>query len=227
VRWQAVPRPASCSRRRVAAGGRQCSALQPEPLRPVISIPTVVRARPDGSCVPRWTLADRASAGDTLTFTGTLVGQETGTEQGSCAFVTATISQCPITVFPPRRTSPVRRSAAVRPDAFSNPAHRHRPIRPRPRVRRRPGHQRHRHRRRHHHAHHRLTDETRRPGEPRRPMQRGAAAGRPQARDRSPTQLTRRRWSAERQDARAEVRGGRMRPPSPALGHNPRTTSPT
>src|SRR3954447_18634513 len=36
------------------------------------------------------------SAGDAITFTGTLAGQRNGTEQGSCTFVTATAAQCSI-----------------------------------------------------------------------------------------------------------------------------------
>ena len=39
------------------------------------------------------------SAGDAFTFTGTLVGQRSGTEQGSCTFVTATRTQCSISAF--------------------------------------------------------------------------------------------------------------------------------
>jgi hypothetical protein len=39
------------------------------------------------------------SAGDTFTFTGTLVGDRSGTEQGSCTFVTATSAQCSISAF--------------------------------------------------------------------------------------------------------------------------------
>jgi hypothetical protein len=39
------------------------------------------------------------SAGDAFTFTGTLVGQRNGTEQGSCTFVTATRAQCSISAF--------------------------------------------------------------------------------------------------------------------------------
>jgi allene oxide cyclase len=36
------------------------------------------------------------SAGDAVTFTGTLVGHRNGTEQGSCTFVTSTRTQCSI-----------------------------------------------------------------------------------------------------------------------------------
>jgi hypothetical protein len=39
------------------------------------------------------------SAGDAFTFTGTLAGRRSGTEQGSCTFVTATTSQCSISAF--------------------------------------------------------------------------------------------------------------------------------
>jgi len=39
------------------------------------------------------------SAGDAFTFTGTLVGQRRGTEQGSCTFVTTTRTQCSISAF--------------------------------------------------------------------------------------------------------------------------------
>src|SRR4051794_35306361 len=39
------------------------------------------------------------SAGDAFTFTGTLVGQRNGTEQGNCAFVTVTRAQCSISAF--------------------------------------------------------------------------------------------------------------------------------
>jgi hypothetical protein len=39
------------------------------------------------------------SAGDAFTFTGTLVGQRNGTEQGNCTFVTATRAQCSISAF--------------------------------------------------------------------------------------------------------------------------------
>jgi hypothetical protein len=41
------------------------------------------------------------SAGDTFTFTGTLAGRQNGTEQGSCAFVSAAVTQCSITAFLP------------------------------------------------------------------------------------------------------------------------------
>jgi allene oxide cyclase len=41
------------------------------------------------------------SAGDAFTFTGTLVGQRNGTEQGSCTFVTATTAHCSISAFFP------------------------------------------------------------------------------------------------------------------------------
>jgi hypothetical protein len=39
------------------------------------------------------------SAGDAFTFTGTVVGERNGTEQGSCTFVTATTAQCSISAF--------------------------------------------------------------------------------------------------------------------------------
>jgi hypothetical protein len=39
------------------------------------------------------------SAGDTFTFTGTLSGAKSATEQGSCTLATATAAQCSITAF--------------------------------------------------------------------------------------------------------------------------------
>jgi len=71
-----------------APSGRHHHGSQPIAVRETATFTSQIDNAPSGP-----------SAGDAFTFTGTLVGQRNGTEQGSCTFVTATSAQCSISAF--------------------------------------------------------------------------------------------------------------------------------